>query len=132
MMQDPKRKDFASQEEFQTAVAKTLKKWNRVTVEFSPETIAWAAAEFGGGDYSIFADVTQGLICICTGEWTKIELAVLAYKCEGLSDVRLTFKGTDDEVVPFVRIPGNSEVPFVRVPDNSNSEAAPANEGAAP
>ena len=88
----------------QLQVADELRKWNRVSVDFSPGMLAFLVEEFGGGDYSIFADATQGVIVVATEEWTKVELAHLAYKCPGMDMVRLDVKGMDDPIVPFVAV----------------------------
>ena len=89
----------------QEAAAKEIRKWGRARLEFTPETIAWAAAEFGGGEYSILADVTQGVIRVCNGEWTKMMLVTLAFHCEGTSKIRLQVPGCEHNVVPFVAVP---------------------------
>lgn len=104
-----KRENFGSLGDFHSAIAAQLRKWNRVRMEFLPETIAWAAEKFGDGDYSIFADATQGVISISTHEWTKMELASISLGCEGLKDVRMDVAGSDAVLVPWVAIRGDEE-----------------------
>ena len=103
------RADFGSADKFHDAIATRLRKWNRVRAEFLPGTLAWAAKEFGDGDYSIFADATQGIISISTHEWTKIELASISLGCKGLMDVRMDVAGSDSVLVPWVAVPGDEE-----------------------